>query len=430
MIDLFKYSLCQCLLIILGRLNGQPLSYQVEIGETVSIHSKFTGLPVVEPNLSVHPADNDHLLIAAMVITNIDNPYQSARLATFVSTDSGESWEESVHDYWGYDPWTSILPNGKTALSWLGTSKTFQHRFPIQFFSSNDGGISWDKDVQTINATHGHDGTKIVSSDNNFYFTTVRFNDDMSADVILYHKFENGDFIEVSKVEGKGTRLNFCEPVILSDGMVLVPSSHFLQKVWVSRYDPKTKKLSDKKLITMNPGGAKGYMRMTTDINPTSKFFDRIYFVRATGRGMVHEGVWLNYSIDKGKTWSKDIRVDHFLNDYTCKAMVASVAVNGNGVVGISWVDSQEEKNQTGFDVYFSYSIDGGNQFSDPIRISDISTNPNTPQNGDVANKFPGGGHYLDLRAKPDNSFQFVWSDSRSGYFELQTCNVQLKVER
>jgi len=398
----------------------------IEIGTVITIHSQFEGLPVVEPHISAHPADDDHLLAAAMVVTDIRQPYQSCRLSSFVSTDGGESWAETAHDYWGYDPWIAILPDGQTAMSWLGTSEAFRHQFPIQFFRSNDGGITWSEEVQTFPAGHGHDGTKITATGDDFYFTTVRFNDDRSADVVLYHRHKAGPFSEVASISGQGVRLNFCEPVLLSDGTVVVPSSHFLEKVWVQKYDPKTGALSDKQLISIRPGGAKGYMRMAADAGEYSPFKDRIYFVRALGSRQQHEGVWLNYSADGGSRWSKDIRVDHFDNGLPSKAMLASVAVNQDGVVGISWIDSQEEEAQEEYDVYFTLSTDGGQSFQAPVRVTKVSTTPHTAANGDVANKFPGGGHYLGITARKEGRFQLIWSDSRTGVFELQTCSINI----
>ena len=395
-----------------------PHVSSVMVGETVTIHSQFKGLPVVEPHLSAHPNDSMHLLAAAMIITDINQPYQSARLSSFVSETGGKSWKETTHDYWGYDPWTAILPNGQTAMSWLGTPGNFKHQFPIQFFSSNDGGIHWDPSVQTFSSRHGHDGTKIAALGEDIYFTTVRFKDDMSADVLVYHRKSDGFFKEIAIIPSQGVRLNFCEPVILTDGTVLVPSSHYLRKAWANIYNPDSKKISTKYLITTKPGGERGYMRMTADTGSNSQFKDNIYFVRAA------EGIWLNYSVDKGKNWSRDIRVDHFDNDLPSKAMVASVAVASNGNIGVSWVDSQHDPKQKKFDIYFSYSSDGGNSFANPTRITKVSTNPITKKNGDVANKFPGGGHYLNIVAKSNGKFQLIWSDSRSGVFELQTCEV------
>ena len=166
---------------------------------------------------------------------------------------------------------------------------------------------------------------------------------------------------------------------------------------------------------------------MASDVGSDSNFRDRIYFVRAVADGKSSQGVWLNYSMNKGKTWSAEKRIDLFDNGRKSKANVASVAVNKNGVVGVSWVDGQFTEGQKSYDVYFSISKDGGESFQRPVRITEVSSNPRTRENGDVANKFIGGGHYLGITAKPDGSFQLIWSDSRTGMFKLQTCNVKIK---
>lgn len=391
------------------------------VGQTVTIKSQFEGLPVVEPHISVNPQNGDHLLVAGMIVTDPKRPYQSCRLSSFVSLDGGKTWKETSHDWWGYDPWTGFSQDGKVAMSWIGTESSFKHQYPINFFFSDNGGIDWQESVQTENGNY--DGTKISIRDNEFYFTTVRFRHDMGADVILYQS-KDQYFNEVARIDGDGTRLNFCEPAILSDGKVVVPAAKFLGELWVQVFDPNLNELSAPYHVTNESGGARGYMRLTIDDNPQSRFSDRLYFVRALGSKEQFGGVWINTSNDGGKTWSEDTRIDLFKGAINGRALVPSVSVNNQGVLGISWVDTQDEFNKQ--DVYFTISLDGGVTFQRLVRVTDISTDPRTEANDDVANKFPGGGHYLGMDAKPDGSFQLIWSDSRSGFFELQTANVQI----
>lgn len=397
-------------------------------GPNIAIKSQFGNNPIVEPSISAHPKNNNILLASAMIVTDKDRPYQSCRLSSFYSDDGGKTWTETAHDYWGYDPWTAILPNGKTAMSWLGTPSNFRFQFPLKIFTSDNSGKSWNSKVQSYNGFgHGHDGTKLIGHHDSFYLTTVRFNDNMSADVVLYESKNGVPFKEVAKVDSKGKRLNFCEPAILTDGSVVVPTVHSRGKVWANIYDPKSKKLSETFAISDNPKLGRGYSRMAADTNKDSKFTDRVYFVRAVADGTSSKGVWLNYSADNGKTWSKECRVDLFNNGKLSKANVASVAVNKDGMVGISWVDGQHSADQRSYDVYFTISKDGGESFQRPIRVTDVSSNPRTKENADVANKFQPGGHYLGITTKTDGSFQLIWSDSRNGFFQLQTSNIKVR---
>ena len=405
------------------KLSEKPEDH-IHLGKTITIPSKFSNLPVVEPHISAHPLDNDHLLVAGMVVTDIHNPYQSSRLSSFVSTDGGISWKETAHDWWGYDPWTTLLPDGQAVISWIGTKESFQHKFPIQFLFSEDGGKIWQEDTQTLPGNH--DGTKMTTQNYHTYFTSVRFRDHMAADVVLYGRETSGNFRHLATINSHGKRLNFCEPVILSDGTVLVPASDFLKKVWVWNYHPEKGNLTDSSVITHRPGGAKGYMRMAVDASSLSSFQNRVYFVRALGKRNDYDGVWLNYSEDGGATWSGDIRVDHFSSSSTSKAQLASLAINKQGILLVSWIDSQDDAGQKKNDLYIAFSGNGGESFHSPVRVTRISTDPQTDKNGDAATKFPGGGHYLDIAAKADGSFQLIWSDSRSGHFELQTVNIQV----
>lgn len=401
----------------------------IRVGRNIPINSQFKGLPLVEPSLAAHPHRANHLLAAAMVVTDVNRPYESCRLSSFLSEDGGETWQETAHDYWGYDPWVTILPSGAAAMSWLGTPGAFTHRFPLQVFSSADGGKAWEPGkAQVFNGHgHGHDGTKLAGLGDKMYLTTVRFNADMGADVVLYGATGQGPFTELAAIPGGGRRLNFCEPALLSDGTVVLPTVHPGGSIRAHIYRPGSGLDSESGIISRNPKLGRGYSRMAADTGRQSPFRDRLYFVRAVAEGRGSLGVWLNYSTDRGNSWSEEKRIDLFEGHPASKANVASVAVNNRGIVGISWVDGQHSEDQRAYDVYFSISRDGGASFQRPVRVTDRSSDPRTPGNADVANKFIGGGHYLGISARQDGSFQLLWSDSRSGIFGLQTCRIQVE---
>ena len=397
------------------------------VGANIPIQSKFNHLPIVEPTIAAHPENSAILLAAAMIVTDVKNPYESCRLSSFYSDDGGNAWQEIDHDYWGYDPWVSILPNGSASMSWLGTARKFKHQFPLQLFRSSDSGKSWDNEVEHFRGFgHGHDGTKLVGHKDAFYLTVVRFNGNMGADVVLYESKNGQGFKEVGAIGGNGKRLNFCEPAILSNGSVVVPTMHGSENIWANIYDPNTKNMSERYVISEQPKLGRGYSRMAVDNHSSSRYKDRLYFVRAVAKGSSSAGVWLNYSNDGGRTWTKEKRVDLFDKNLPSKANIASVAVNNEGILGISWVDGQHSEDQKSYDVYFTISKDGGEHFQEPVRITNVSSNPRTTQNDDVSNKFIGGGHYMGITTKANGNFQLIWSDSRDGYFKLQTCDIEI----
>jgi hypothetical protein len=245
-------------------------------------------------------------------------------------------------------------------------------------------------------------------------FAAAKFSSGMKLD-LYFDKSINGEkFSTPVTIDCKGQLHAFTQPVVLSDETMVVAYTGPANNVSVRSSIDGGKTFSKPYTVTKIAGHTHGYNQLAADLTN-----DRLYFVRAS------DGIWLNYSEDKGKAWSKNIRADMFLNSSASHAMIPSVAVNKNSVLGISWVDKQTDPNKT--DVYFTASRDGGNSFSHPVRVSSVSTDAKTSANADVANKFPGGGHYSAIATKQDGSFQLVWSDSRTGVFQLQTCNVVVR---
>jgi Neuraminidase (sialidase) len=409
---------------------------RILVGKNIAIKATPTDLPIVEPHISAHPRNANHLLAAAMVVTNRENPFETSRLATFLSLDGGATWTQKDFDYWGYDVWTAILPNGKALLSWLGKEKKFDGQMPIQIFTSNDGGKIWDPAVATL--AGDYDGTKMTVDRRNgtVYFTATKMSQDADGNMKTYVYFNknlnDAGFNSPVSIDQKGAMIGIAQPVVLSDGTLLIPvvgrAAHedFRQaKSWVHLSHDGGKTFSEPIMISSHSGNHKGYTSLVADTGQ-SRFKDRIYFVRATGYGNEFKGIWLNYSQDKGKTWSKEIQVDQFASSSAGHAFIPSLAVNQNGVVAVSWVDRRADPERKKNDIYFTVSLDGGNTFHPPVRVTDVSANPVTPKNSNTATQLPGGGHYNGLTAKADGSFQLIWSDSRSGIYQLYTCNVRL----
>ncbi len=392
------------------------------VGESHPIPTRFPNHPVVEPHVSAHPSEDGHLLVGAMIVTDADQPYRSCRLSSFVSGDAGATWTETAHDWWGYDPWTAIDESGRAVLTWLGTEGSFQDRYPVVFLSSDDAGVRWNDDVQVTDGNH--DGTKVTALGETFAFTAVHFVQ-RGADVVLQARRRDEPFREIARVPGNGRRLNFCEPAILSDGTIVVPASEFLERAWVHRVNPATGEMSEAYPVTDRPGGAGGYLRLVADTSPESPFRDRLHFVRALGSRERYEGIWINTSSDGGRTWSEDRRVDVFAEGPETRAVLATVAVNRDGVVAISWVDRRRADEELR-DVYVTASLDGGETFLPPARVTGEGSSPRTEANADAANKFSAGGHYMGMAARAGGAFQLVWSDSRSGHFGLRTAEVRV----
>lgn len=73
------------------------------------------------------------------------------------------------------------------------------------------------------------------------------------------------------------------------------------------------------------------------------------------------------------------------------------------------------------------HSADGGETWIPEVAVSGEASCPISPRNGTAGMRFPAGGDYHGLAALPDGSFRIVWSDARSGVFELWTNTVHIE---
>ena len=140
-----------------------------------------------------------------------------------------------------------------------------------------------------------------------------------------------------------------------------------------------------------------------------------------------YERVMLWSSADRGETWSEAVTVTGGGARFSVRN--AMVAVNKDGVVGVSWYDGRNERNRTKqmfqcLDLYFAASFDGGRTFAPETRVSTESSCGDSPDNGGAKYRWPAGGDYHGLVARSDGAFQILWADSRSGRYRLRTATV------
>ncbi len=86
------------------------------------------------------------------------------------------------------------------------------------------------------------------------------------------------------------------------------------------------------------------------------------------------------------------------------------------------------------YDVYITFSLDGGASFLSNTRVSSETTcqkvagNVITDPDGqrDLTERWPVGGDYHGLAAAADGTFHVVWADSRSGLYQLWTRSIRV----
>ena len=132
--------------------------------------------------------------------------------------------------------------------------------------------------------------------------------------------------------------------------------------------------------------------------------------------------VWIKRSTDGGNTFGPAIRVNHDTTPRDHQYPQISVAPNGR--VDVAWTDWRNDtqfnpagtrSNEVFFDIYYSYSNDGGKTWADDIRMSDRSMNKNE---GYSYHSNYGLGGPVGL-ASTDTAAYVAWGDSRRGTIQL-----------
>ena len=195
-----------------------------------------------------------------------------------------------------------------------------------------------------------------------------------------------------------------------SGGRLLLASSTDHGKTWV------TKSIDDSAVA--GAGNTQANPEIAAD--PTTGKLYVIFGQRDTATSELN--VWIMSSSDGGRTWSARTRVNHdsTARDHT----LPGVSVAPNGRVDVAWADYRNDLQfqpaaarsaQLWWDVYYSYSADGGKTWADDIRISDRSMNKNE---GYTFHSNYGLGGPQGV-ASTNAAAVFAWSDSRRGSVAL-----------
>ena len=178
-------------------------------------------------------------------------------------------------------------------------------------------------------------------------------------------------------------------------------------------------------------------------VDRSEPFRDRAYAVWPDySKGLPR--VVISWSDDRGSTWS-DPRPVASPEAPDLQQFQPAVAVNQDGVLGVSWYDTQQAPSRFAFHQYFAASFDGGETFTSPHRVSGALSEPLGSGNlvptpltfsgteGELrvalisaASRWVNGGDYMGLTTSADGHFHPIWADARSGTYQVYTAAVRI----
>jgi hypothetical protein len=429
---------------------GQELS-SIVVGPNIRVGGD-PSTPYVEQMIAVNPVDPDNLVGVSMKV-------DSAGVITVAVTshNGGRTWRESPIPACGYDPWVAFLPSGVALVSCLARGASPD---PVLVVRSEDGGATWHEPTELpVDGTSFDHPTLVVDTTEGprrgtAYLVAGHVARSASGHASLVvptlaSLLEGGrSFSTPVRLQSTNVWSMVLSPVVLSDGSVgfgfvdyAVDARNagggvtMLQtpRVWWARSTDGGRSLSMPYLIAEIEEMTR-WGHIAVD-GSTGQFRDRLYAVTddfREGSG----GVFVYHSADQGETWSPAVRVSRPDTAREVRRL-PTVAVNLRGEVLVAWFDPSEEPDRACWRLVASASVDGGVNFLPPVPVAEVASCNDQPGNVvdrasgpfDVSARWTAGGDYFGLAAHPDGSFWALWSDSRSGVFQLWTAPIHVRTD-
>jgi hypothetical protein len=424
--------------------SAQEPSY--EVSENILVARQPDGQVLLEPHLATHPSDPNILLAVGWVHLAADPASDEEHCATFYSSDGGRRWErQDVASVGCGDPWVSISSQGTAVLTALATHRSLpESSNNLVAFFSPDGGETWHDVPQGLGG--GHDGPRsLAAPDGTIYVLSGHPRRDPDG------KLRWLAFVgRVRPGRAHVETMNHVLPsnlaqipdglAVLSDGTLVIAYNDYQRAVPEGGFRSRAGALRVTRTwaMTSSDGGAsfsiplliteECWYRPTFLAADTSSglFQDRLYKVC---EGDEQRAVLVMYSTDQGDVWSTATSIEPPASE-TGMRSEPQVAVNGQGVVGIAWMDRRDDPSGRCYTPYFAASLDGGETFGPAVRVAAELSCPEAARSGEFpVRRWPTGGDYFGLAAGADGRFHVLWPDARDGAFEIWTAAVSIRTD-
>ena len=437
----------------------QPAGARILIGPNILVTNDGI-VPHIEPIVAAHPTNAKGLVGAVTVQRETDHV-----VAAYASMDGGYTWSASPLPLRAAgDPQIAIGRTGTVYFGALGQSD--EGGGGLFVARSEDGGLTWQKPVFLA---RGQDHPQIAADASagrfggRVYIGSLYGGLDYRLGVFRSEddgRTWKGPVTFVDGARKWGHNVN--NVLLLSDGTAWVPFYRWTR--WRPAGEPDTayagyamstdggatfstpqiiRVLASGNFAADRNGRAPQFPEYAVDTRSASHR-DRIYMVfpqQSTRAGLAR--VYVQYSDDRGRTWSPPRQVDPTVPEYA-EQFQQMITVNTDGIVGVAWLDTRASQDRSAFDEYFAASVDGGESFLPAVRVSTDSTVPGSLGNLRVAagtysrgdtvyislsrtgGRLDTGGDYMGLVADVDGIFHPLWPDARTGTYQLYTAPIRV----
>lgn len=441
---------------------------RILVGPNILV-SRDGDVPHVELMVAASPKTTMNLLGGAITFTRPDG---GMACRAYASTDGGMTWKATEFseqiERGGGDPQVAYTAQGTPlfiGLAFVRDEKGVDHA-ALHVYRSGDGGRTWDK-PSDLGYSYDHEQVVVDPTKGRFagrIYIGVLYGHYPEYTVGVFRSDDDGrTFVGPVQAASGGGKIgiNDVTPVVLSDGTLILPYADFefrpekrkskgrvdCQTYWtVSSSDGGVTFSEPRKVAPQQcnfddkEASLSGFGKFAAD-SESKRYPDRVYFIREDSRLGPHR-ILFSWSADRGKTWSPAKAIDGAVADPVNQFQPA-IAVNKDGVVGVTWFDTRDSADGKRYHEYFSASLDGGATFLPPVRVSSAPSNPKGRGNRQMmpmigANKdvfvlslmsaagWSSGGHYMGLAADKDGDFHAFWVDARSGTSQIYAARVKV----
>ncbi len=309
-----------------------------------------------------------------------------------VSDDGGATWpivrEVAFGPRLEHDKqWMSVAPDGTVLLCW-DRDPSYQITSALEQVSSqlnapgymvcatsHDKGRSWS-DVTDVNPEGSWDGfLPWVDWDSNNHAWMAAI--DSEGNVIVSHSADG---------------LAWDEPIVVGSYTNPPPSGAF---GWPA----------------LNGSAFRTFALPSLGVDRSGGPYDGTLYVTWMDHSGTDAEVLMTVSHDAGATWTEPTRVHDDAPESGFDQFMPAVNVGPDGTADVVWYDRRDDPNNHLFDLYYTYSTDGGQTWAENLRVSESSSDEQYShhQNGMIFM-----GDYIDIDSTHGHAYP-VWVDTRNG---------------